>query len=187
MRKTLFFLLLCGAFFFMPSAYAATAEKADCYIGSWNYNKISPQSYKGWPLNWWATYFIKEFDKYAPAPGADWLTGSNRDDFGPSQIAWVASAAEKGWVISTFPSRAKVGAIGISIREDTGPSFLVWLCIVREVRAESIVVSMFDDGQVVEKEITFEELRSSPDDYIFRGYIYPEKSGKPVDFKLGKL
>lgn len=175
MRKTiLFFLLLCASVFFVPSAYAATEEKGDRYVGTWDYNKISTQSYKGWPLNWWATYFIREFDKHAPAPGADWLTGSNRDDFGPQQKAWIGSAAEKGWIISVFPSRAKVGAIGVSIREDDS-SYLVWLGIVREVKEQSVVVSMFSDGRMIEKEITFEELRRSPDDYIFRGYIYPEK------------
>jgi hypothetical protein len=173
-KALLFFLALCVALFFAPAANAAAGEQVERYIGTWNYDKISPQSYKGWPVNWWATYFIKEFDKYAPAPGADWLTGSGRDDFGPQQLDWIGSAAEKGWVISVFPSRAKVGAIGISIREDVG-SYLVWLGLVREVRDQSVVVSMFYDGQMVEKEITYEELRSSPDDYIFRGYIFPEK------------
>jgi hypothetical protein len=62
------------------------------YTGS--YKQSSGQTYKGWPTNWWVTYYIQEFDKKDPNPGVDWLTGNSKQNCGPSVSSWTMAAAD---------------------------------------------------------------------------------------------
>ena len=85
-----------------------------------NWNAVYNGSYYKWlPASWWSAYFLQEFDKIVPAPGADWMTDKT------SAISpWIDAAREKGWVVKTRASEAKIGAIAIRRNNEKGFSTL---------------------------------------------------------------
>ena len=126
--------------------------------------------YKGISTDWWASWYLQEFDKYAPAPGSDW---TERVSYPARVHEWLDKAMKKGWVINTVATQPKVGAIAIKINHS---DHYAKLYIVREILEDGIKVSVLTKDGVKEKNISFNDLRSMKNDYIFKGYIYPEKA-----------
>ena len=129
--------------------------------------------YKWMPADWWAAYFLKEFDKVAPPPGANWMNEKTT-----ALAPWFDAAREKGWVVKTRADAAKVGAIAIRRNPNTGQATLN---IVREVYDWGFKGSyMGKDGEPHEGTVSFSYLLSTAKGYHFVGYIWPEreKSGK---------
>ena len=122
-------------------------------------------------MDWHASYYLKEFDKIAPKPGADWMKDKT------SSIAHLIDAArEKGWVVKTRASEAKVGSIAICRNAEKG---LVKLYIVREVYDWGFKAGYIGkDGEAHERELLYTDLLNNKDDYTFRGYIWPERGQK---------
>lgn len=143
-----------------------------------NYRQSSEQTYKGWPIDWWATYFIQEFDKLAPAPGMDWLTGNSKHNCGPLNISeWVPRAIDKGWVVKSLPYSARVGALAITVNDSTKFA-RVW--IVREVYDWGFKGTYIasKDGEPHETKVAYSWIVSTDEGYSFKGYIYPERMSK---------
>jgi hypothetical protein len=147
------------------NAFASDSEK---YITS-NWGQASQLLYKGIPTDWWAAYFLKEFDKVAPAPGSNWTSGfSKRDTKGGDITSWLVDAREKGWVVRALPNEALPGAIGIKMKDTTA-----MLCIVREVYQWGVVVSELKDGVPNTYRMTYAQMNDSVNGFTFRGYILP--------------
>ncbi|NMC32394.1 MAG: hypothetical protein GYA36_08055 [Veillonellaceae bacterium] len=134
-----------------------------------NYNAVRNGLYYKWmPADWWASYFLKEFDKVAPPPGADWMK-----DKTTSLSPWFDAAREKGWVVKTRADAAKVGAIAIRRNPETGTSILN---IVREVYDWGFKGDyMGKDGEPHVGEVPYSYLLSTAKGYHFVGYIWPER------------
>jgi hypothetical protein len=137
-----------------------------------NWNAVSGGQYYKWlPVTWWSAYYLQEFDKVAPAPGADWMNTKT-----PAISPWFDAAREKGWVVKTRASEAKVGAIVICHNPDKGLSRLY---IVKEVFDWGFKAGFIGkDGEPKEGNIAHSYLLSTQDGYTFRGYIWPERTGK---------
>lgn len=164
MKKTV--LLGFLVYFFLvgmvPSVAMARYERS-------NWNAVRDGIYYKWvPSNWWSAYYLKEFDKVAPAPGADWMKEKT------SNISsWLDAAREKGWVVKSRANEAKIGAIGIRQNPDTQTARLSF---VREVYDWGIKYSYIGtDGEPKDGTISFSRLLSAQDGYMFKGYIWPEK------------
>lgn len=176
MKKSLFIklvALLTIAFLSNMAFLPATCSAK--YLNS-NYRATSEQTYKGWPIDWWVTYFIQEFDKTAPGHGMDWLHGNSKQNCGPSITDWVPDAIDKGWVVRSLPSYAKVGALAITVN-DSSHFARAW--IVREVYTWGFKGTYIDkDGEPREQKISYSWLANPGDGFNFKGYIYPERIPK---------
>lgn len=137
-----------------------------------NWNAVRNSMYYKWlPVDWWSSYYLKEFDKVAPSPGADWMTTKT-----PAISPWLDAAREKGWIVKTRVSEAKVGAIAICSNIDKGTSRLY---IVKQVFDWGFKAGYIGkDGEPKEGNIAHSYLLSNQDGYTFRGYIWPERAGK---------
>ncbi|MDR3592504.1 MAG: hypothetical protein P4N41_22835 [Negativicutes bacterium] len=138
------------------------------------------ETYKGYPTDWWVTYFIKEFDTYAPPPGVDWVTASTingRRSLGPRVSDFVYEAGKNGWIVKHNPKDAAIGALALKYNADTG---LVFTFIVRKVYDDRVLVTFLRTinglGQPEQRELTFEQLGREADGYKFLGYIWPSKN-----------
>ena len=128
--------------------------------------------YKGIPETWWSCYFIKEFDKYAPSPGADW-TEKQRV---PASVAnWYDSAQKSGWATSMNWDEPKVGAIAIRFNHSNQKANLY---IVKEIIGETFIGTTFKYGDEYTSRFLLRELEDTKEGYVFLGYIYPEKLAK---------
>ncbi|MHC1761422.1 MAG: tetratricopeptide repeat protein [Negativicutes bacterium] len=134
-----------------------------------NWNAVRNATYYKWlPNNWWAAYSLKEFDKIAPAPGADWLTSATSN-----VVTWMDSARGKGWIVKTRATEAKVGAIGIRVNMENSTAGLL---IVREVHDWGIVASYIDmSNEPTSDFFLYTSLLGTDKGFTFRGYIWPEK------------
>lgn len=103
--------------------------------------------------------------------GADWMTEKT------SAISpWFDAAREKGWVVKTRASEAKVGAIAICFNPEKG---FARLYIVREVHDWGFKGAYIDkNGEPKEGDVSHSFLLSTEKGYSFRGYIWPEKMPK---------
>ncbi len=173
-----------------PAGNASTVEIAKdtnrYFLKRQEVASLSTDTYKDWPVNWWATYFIKEFDVYAAtngiSGGADWLNGapagSNPGNkykdgwFGPMSNQWPGSAAFNGWVVEPDPYKPMVGAIAV-MAYDNGNGHLV---IIREIKNDAVRYTyMNKDGVPTEETLTLAQLANQPANRKFVGYIYPVK------------
>jgi peptidoglycan DL-endopeptidase CwlO len=116
--------------------------------------------YKGFSESSGGTQILKEWDKIAPAPGANW-TGH------PG--TWVFAADSKGWKTSKEPTAAKVGALIVRSDEINKK---VSIGIVREVNDRGIIIE-YRYGSI-QPSLTAWEFEQLPDKH-FIGYIYPER------------
>ena len=134
-----------------------------------NWNAVRNATYYKWlPNNWWAAYSLKEFDKIAPAPGADWIASEESNI-----VTWMDLAREKGWIVKTRATEAKVGAIGIRYNMENNTAFLL---IVREVHDWGIVASFVNMSNEPTSDIfPYTTLLGTDKGFTFRGYIWPEK------------
>lgn len=176
MKRTIqFAVLLCCLLF------GSQLSEASEYI--FNGNPQGGPTYKGVAENYFASWYLKEFDKYAEAPGADWTIGVGK----PHMVSnWLGWAVEKGWDCSTMASRPKIGAIIIRVQYLRNDSFLSRLGIVTRIhedsieyiRLENISGKSVGEGVVKTFRVTFDELRNPTKDISFKAYIYPEKVKK---------
>ena len=149
--------------------FVPTQVFADKYVtsGGWTSEVV----YKGLPIDWWSVYFIKEFDKVAPAPGADWVSGNSKWNSDSGEvIKWLDHASSKGWVVKNLATDAWPGAIGIKANDGERRCSLY---LVREVFSWGIVATVMVDGEPVERRYTFDQLRNYENGYVFKGYIWP--------------
>jgi len=148
------------------NAFASDSEE---YITS-NWGQASQLLYKGIPTDWWAAYFLKEFDKVAPAPQSNWTSGSSkRTATGQIITSWFGNAQENGWVVKALPNEALPGAIGIKMKGTMASLF-----IVREVYQWGVLVSGFNKDVVPSTyQMTYAQMSDSTNGFTFRGYIWP--------------
>lgn len=129
--------------------------------------------YKWVPTDWFAAYYLKEFDKVAPPPGANWM-----NDKTIVTAPWFDAAREKGWVVKTRAGDVKVGSIAIRRNPDKST---VMLDIVRKVYVDGFKSSYIGkDGEPQDRTVSFSFLLNTTKGYHFAGYIWPERvhSGK---------
>ncbi|MBP2636967.1 MAG: hypothetical protein H6Q72_2874 [Firmicutes bacterium] len=133
-------------------------------------NQPEGPKYKGLSTDWWASWYLQEFDKYAPAPGSDWTEHVAY----PAKVReWLDKAMKKGWVINTIATQPKVGAIAIQVNHADNYANLY---IVREILEDGVRIAVLTKKGVKERNISFNELSGVKNGYIFKGYIYPEKA-----------
>lgn len=143
-----------------------------------DFTLCSTETYKGWPTDWWATYGIKEFDKYAPPPGADWVFADDKGYFRPNVWDFVDQAAKNGWVIKYDPRDAMVGAMAIKYNHENGKCIIY---NVEEVNFNNIVVSYVLNGYPTKREITYNQLGREYMGFSFLGYIWPTKDESSIN------
>lgn len=115
-------------------------------------------NYKGLTSSWGPTFAVKEFDKIAPPPGMNW-SGNVND--------WMEQAAVYFWQTSTDSLRPQVGALLIRSNRSSGG---VWVDIVREVNADSLVA----EGMASTGKHRLDTFKISDLSKLnFAGYIYP--------------
>lgn len=169
MRKlsTMVIMLLILLLYQMPAF-------ARYYTAAEDYGKTSEMLYKGFPQDWHLAYFLKEFDKIAPAPGVNWTYGTSKRNSGPQTIEWVVAAKEKGWIVQSSVRSLKVGAMAISRNDDKKT---VRIYIVREVHDWGFLGSCISSktGEPIDVNVYFSQLLSNEEGYTFKGYIWPER------------
>ena len=88
-----------------PVRQSDYAQNPDKYtVSSVDQLKTKEPRYKSFKEYWAPTYMIKEFDKIAPAPGANW-TGNVKE--------WIQNAQAAGWVTTLDCNEAQIGTITI--------------------------------------------------------------------------
>jgi len=131
-----------------PAKYSVTPVEEPYYKG---YREYHP-----------AVFMLKEFDKVAPAPGANWKG---------STLAWIDNANKAGWVTKLSPSEAMSGAL--MVWADNMKN-LVKVGIVREVRPDGVVFdSRYSNLLPYTMTLSFEEIKQAKDGLAFSGYIWP--------------
>ena len=129
----------------------------------------SGPQYKGIPEAWWSCYFIKEFDKYAAAPGADWTERQSK----PANVAdWYNSAKRAGWATSMNYDEPKVGAIAIRFNHSTNKANVFF---ITEIKGETFIGTTIKNGDEYTSRFSLRDLEDTTKGFVFIGYIYPEK------------
>jgi hypothetical protein len=108
---------------------------------------------------------LKEFDKIAPFPGANWRGHVN---------AWITNAKIAGWVTKTSPDEAAVGAL---IIRSNPTNNLVKVGIIREIQNNAIRIDARKSNLYPYTEtLAIDELKKADKDgYSFIGYILPTR------------
>ena len=138
-----------------------------------NVSASSTQFDKGW-CTWGAAV---EFDKWAPAPGADWGGDSGN---------WLANAKAKNWVTYTEPRAAEIHAVIVWTNGGRGH-----VGIVNRLFSDSIEVKEMNWGKQVlgaetgwtnkggiyttDRTVAFRDNLNSPG-FKFAGFIMPRKT-----------
>jgi hypothetical protein len=142
--------------------YIWPVRMADYLANRQKYNdesaKFLHSRYKGFSDAWWGTWMLREFDKYAPAPGVNWHG---------SMVNWLVSAKQAGWQVSSKPNDAQVGALifgGDPIMDRA------WGGIVRKVANGTISFENITGIHTI-------SIAKLPQ-YNFTGYILPKRLDK---------
>lgn len=127
--------------------------------------KIKEPSYKGFNEYWGPAFMLKEFDKIAPSPGANWRGHVN---------TWITNAKIAGWVTKTSPDEAAVGAL---IIRSNPTNNLVKVGIIREIQNNAIRIDARKSNLYPYTEtLAIDELKKADKDgYSFIGYILPTR------------
>lgn len=122
--------------------------------------------YKGFTEYWGPAMMLKEFDKVAPAPGADWSGNVEK---------WVSNAKERGWVTQEETAKAMEGALLIRCNPEKK---LVKVSFVRSIDKSEITLESRDANLYQRsKTVKISEIKQTDEDgYRFIGYIWPLKS-----------
>ncbi len=137
--------------------------------------------YKEYPIHWWRTYLVEEFDKLAPPPGVNWISyelkmnshlhgGTNT--YLPYYISeWPAAAAQKGWVVVYDVTKPTEGALIIMSSSTNRESGTIYL--VKEVKSDGKIVVKFinDGGSPATKQV--DPMIDFHGKMEFLAYIYP--------------
>lgn len=168
--RLLLTLLLCFSLLSVSSSNVSASDSEKYLLSNWG--QASQSLYKGLPIDWWATYFLKEFDKTAPSPGSNWTSGFSKNDTKAGQLMnWLVDATDKGWIVRGLPKQAWPGAIAVKIKDQSAQ-----LYFVKEVYPWGIVASQINqEGAPTTIRLTYEQLSDSISGYTFRGYIWPVK------------
>jgi len=129
--------------------------------------KTKEPRYKNFKEYWAPAYMIKEFDKIAPAPGANW-TGN--------VIDWIQNAKTAGWMTTLDCNELQIGAVTIQYNP---VDKLVKVGVIRAINKNMITLDLRkSDLSPFSETIAASDLQKpDKEGYQLLGFILPVREG----------
>ncbi|SEP29827.1 hypothetical protein [Propionispora vibrioides] len=172
MRRFMPFLVLfCLWLTWTPVAAAQTAAEDLTYEVQSYSRADTGELYKDLPLTWYPAYALREFDAFAPTPGADWPTGPVNKKTPPVLKNWLAAAQKQQWLTTKTLTSAEIGALLV-----LSDSYGTYLGVITELHPSYVCYKMPNvEGLPSRFRLDFADKDTGG--YRLEGLILPRKAG----------